>query len=66
MYNKTKKLFYKTKKIENRGRKSLLGENLSEIICFHVTKSQKKRLDETLKKGNVSVSVFLRALLFSD
>ena len=54
------------KKTENRGRKILLDEKLSETICFHITKSQKKKLEQILKENNVGISTFLRGVLFTD
>lgn len=52
--------------IETRGREEQGGRILTEGISFLVTKSQKERLKIILKENKVSLSNFIRHLIFGD
>ncbi len=60
-----KEIINYTKKAETRGRKKInKDEYITEHLRFAVTKSQRKRISSMLKDKGISLSQFIRFLIF--
>ncbi len=54
------------RKVETRGRKLKYDEPMTEHFGFSLTKTQSVQLRKTLNDEKISISTFIRRLIFGD
>lgn len=57
---------HNAKIVENRGRKMKYDEPLDEMVCFTVTKTQKKTLKEICEAKGIEQSTHCRQQVFGE